>query len=174
MARHWSILATGAIAMIILTIFGQGGIGVFVGVSIVCLIIACLLAWCDEHRRHLFSTEGYQTFTEALRHHPPQMPTVFVVYHVDFKEGRRYASELVAAFTDAGWDATIFRNPTSNYEINRYGIWIWDGPPEARDSVIAAFKAIEVMAKTEPPQKPWIEGKNKLDITIGSIRTPLR
>jgi hypothetical protein len=170
--RHWGVLACGAVATVALTLFGQGSRGV-VAVWISLLFVACFLAWRDEWRQHFFTIDGREMFMDVMRAHPPRMPQIFVVYHVDLKHGRRYATDLVAALSDAGWDTKIWRHPTSTFEINRRGIWVCGEPTETRDLVIAAFAAAKGEAKIEPPQRPRLEGQLGIEITLGEIRFPI-
>jgi hypothetical protein len=171
--RQWAVLVCGAVATVVLTLLGQGGARTVAGVWIAMLVVACFLVWLDERRRHLFTIEGREMFTDIMRAHPSRMPQIFVTYHVDLKNGRRYASDLVAALIDAGWDAKIWRHPTSNLEINQRGIWVCGEPTETRDLVIAAFSAAQREAKIEPPQQPRFEGQLGIDITLGQIRFPI-
>jgi len=169
--RQWAVLACGAVATVVLTISGQGSRTV-AGVWIALLFVACFLVWRDQRRQHLFTIAGREMFTDIMRAHPSRMPQIFVTYHVDLRNGRRYASDLVAALVDAGWDAKIWRHPTSNLEINRRGIWVCGEPVETRELVIAAFSAAQGEAKIEPPQRPRFEGQPGIDITLGQIRFP--
>jgi hypothetical protein len=167
--RHWAVLASGAAATVILTVLGQG-FRIVAAVWIVAFFVACFLAWRDERRQHLFTPVGREMFTGIMRAHPQQMPQIFVVYHVDLRYGRRYASDLVAALSDAGWDAKIWRHPTSNLEINRRGIWVCGEQLDARELVIAAFRAAQYEAKIE---RSNVQGQAGIVITIGEVRFPI-
>jgi hypothetical protein len=169
--RQWGVLACGAVATVVLTIAGQG-YGIVRAVWIVLLFVACFLVWRDERKQHLFTTDGRDMFTDVMRVHPSTMPPIFVTYHIDLKHGRRYATDLVAALLDAGWEAKLWKQPT-NHEINRRGVWVCGDPVEVRDLVIAAFRAAQTEAKRETPQSPRSESLKQIEITLGQIRFPI-
>lgn len=170
--KQWGVIATGATVTVVLVFLEQGR-RPLLWVWLVALVVACFLVWRDERRQHLFTAEGRDTFMDIMRVHPPQMPQIRVVYHYELKHGRRYACDCVAALLDAGWDAKIWWQPTSNLEMNRRGIWVCGEPIETRDLLIAAFQAVHENARVEPPQRPYVEGLSGIDITIGQIRLPL-